>query len=190
MIYGYARVSSKIQETDGNSLESQEQILKNNKCDVVFKETFTGTKTNRPIFNELISKLKPNDTLMVTKLDRFARTATEGAALMKELVNKGVIVEVLNMGKADNTPMGKLMLQIMFAFAEYERDMIVERFNEGKAIARAKGQRTEGRKKINCPDFKKFLKKQKRGEITVENCCKVLDISRSTWYNLVKTVGG
>lgn len=186
MIYGYARVSSHSQKKDGHSLEAQEVALLASGCDVVYKETYTGTKMDRPIFSEVISQLGVGDTLMVTKLDRFARTATDGADLMKRLVDRGVIVEILNMGRADNTPMGKLMIQIMFAFAEFERDMIVERFAEGKVIAKSKGKRTEGRLPVEVPDFQKFYKKQKEGSITVVDACKKLGISRSTWYNLTK----
>lgn len=186
MKYGYARVSSYSQQKDGFSLESQESALRDRGCEIVLKETFTGTTVDRPVFSRLIRQLKEGDTLMVTKLDRFARTATDGAKLMKSLVDEGVVVEILNMGRADNTPMGKLMIQIMFAFAEFERDMIVERFAEGKAVARSNGKRTEGRLPLNVPDFQKFLEKQKEGKITVAEAIKELDISRSSWYNLAK----
>ena len=169
MIYGYARVSSYAQKKDGFSLESQESALLVRGCEVVLQEVYTGTTMDRPVFSELISKLKEGDTLMVTKLDRFARTAADGAKLMKDLVDKGIIVEILNMGRADNTPMGKLMIQVMFAFAEFDRDMTVERFNDGKAKVRAKGLRAEGRLPVvvDTNEFKKFLKKQKEGLITV-----------------------
>ena len=85
MIYGYARVSSIGQANDGNSLEAQEKALKEKGCQEIYQEAFTGTTTNRPKFTELIGKLQSGDTLIVTKLDRFARTATEGAALVEQL---------------------------------------------------------------------------------------------------------
>lgn len=188
MKYGYARVSSRGQQKYGNSLEAQEKTLLEHGCDIVCKEAFTGTKTDRPVFDEVLYKLQEGDTLMVTKLDRFARTAVEGVTLIQDLVNKGIIVEILNMGRADNTPVGKLMLQIMFAFAEFERDMIVERFTEGKEIARSKGKRTEGRRSKEIPDFQKFLKKQKDGQMTIKECCEILGISRTLWYNRVRKI--
>lgn len=75
---------------------------------------------------------------MVTKLDRFARTAPEACTLIRNLAERGVKVHVLNMGIADNSPMGKLMITILAAFAEFERDMIVERTQSGRAMAREK----------------------------------------------------
>jgi DNA invertase Pin-like site-specific DNA recombinase len=145
MKYGYSRVSTAVQQKDGNSLEHQEAQLKAAGAEEIVSDTFTGTKMDRPEFSKLIAKLEDGDTLIVTKLDRFARTATDGANLVRELVTRGVAVEILNMGKADNNPMGKLMVTIMLAFSEYERDMIVERTQAGKAVARAKGVRVDGR---------------------------------------------
>ena len=140
-VYGYARVS-----TAGQDIKFQIQQLEKNGCDKVYSEHFTGTKTDRPQFNELLSQLKEGDTLMVTKLDRFARSATKGSELVKELIEKGIKVNILNMGLMDNTPASKLVRNIFFAFAEFERDMIVERTQEGKAIAKLNPNYREGRK--------------------------------------------
>jgi len=144
-IYGYARVSTKGQEKNGNSLEAQEKALAENGASQIFKDTFTGTKTDRPEFDKLKSQLKSGDTLIVTKLDRLARTASEGSKMVESFLNDGISVRILNMGLVDNTPTGRLILHIMFAFAEFERDMIVQRTSEGKAIARMKPGFTEGR---------------------------------------------
>ena len=140
-IYGYARVS-----TAGQDLQGQIEELKKRGCDKIYSEHFTGTKTDRPQFNELLSILKEGDTLIVTKLDRFARSATQGSELVKELIERGITVNILNMGIMDNTPGSKLTRNIFFAFAEFERDMIVERTQEGKAIARQNPDYREGRK--------------------------------------------
>ncbi|KAA9017981.1 recombinase family protein [Niallia endozanthoxylica] len=140
MKYGYARVSTHQQD-----LESQLQTLENEGCDKIYSEKFTGTKTDRPKFQELLSILKENDTLVVTKLDRFARTTAEGINTVKELFERGVKVHVLNMGLVEDTPTGRLILNVMLAFAEFERDMIVERTQEGKAIAKQKADFREGR---------------------------------------------
>ncbi|POO86817.1 recombinase family protein [Clostridium sp. 3-3] len=147
MIYGYARVSTKGQASDGNSLESQREILRQNGAEVIFEDSFTGTKTDRPEFNKLIEKLQIGDTLIVTKLDRFARSMTQGSELVNELIKKGIKVNILNIGVMDNTPASKLIRNIFFSFAEFERDMIVERTQEGKAIARTKEGFKEGRPK-------------------------------------------
>jgi len=147
MIYGYARVSTKTQAKDGNSLEAQEQSLRQAGATEIYKDTFTGTTTERPEFEKLISKLVSGDILVVTKLDRIARSASEGSKFIQNLLDKGISVNVLNMGKMDDTPTGKLICTIMFAFAEFERDMIVERTQEGRAIARKHPNFHEGRPK-------------------------------------------
>lgn len=144
---GYARVSTKGQAHHGNSLEDQERILTEHGCTKVYSESYTGTKTDRPIFNKVLSELEPGDTLMVTKLDRFARTATEGIKLIRELLDKNIKVHILNMGLIEDTPTGKLILTVMSGFAEFERDMIVERTQAGKAIAKTKAGFKEGRPK-------------------------------------------
>ncbi|MBU8877950.1 recombinase family protein [Bacillus sp. FJAT-29790] len=140
MKYGYARVS-----TVGQDLDAQIQTLENEGCKKIYSEKFTGTKKNRPEFQELLSILKEGDTLVVTKLDRFARSTVDGIQTIKALFEKGVKVHVLNMGLVEDTPTGRLIFNIMSAFAEFERDMIVERTQEGKAIAKQKDDFREGR---------------------------------------------
>lgn len=140
MKYGYARVS-----TAGQDLQAQIEQLEKSGCDKIYSEHFTGTITDRPQFNELLSILQPGDTLVVTKLDRFARSAAQGSELVKELIERGIAVHILNMGYMDNTPASKLVRNIFFAFAEFERDMIVERTQEGKAIAKQNPDFKEGR---------------------------------------------
>lgn len=152
MIYGYARVSTVRQMKNGNSLEDQVAKLKEAGALEVVCDSYTGTKMDRPEFSALLDRLQPGDKLIVTKLDRFARTAIEGGAIVKELHEKGVTIHILNMGIADNTPMGKLMVTMLLAFAEFERDMIVERTQCGKAIAKANGKRVDGRPKKFKPE--------------------------------------
>jgi DNA invertase Pin-like site-specific DNA recombinase len=135
--------------------------------------------------DELLNQIQNGDTLIVTKLDRIARSTKDGLDIIDTLLSKGVNIEILNMGKFDNTPVGKLMRTVFFAFAEFERDMIVERTSEGKAIAKQKEDYTEGRPKKELPDFEKILKKQKDGELTITAACQILGISRTQWYRLV-----
>ena len=186
MIYGYARVSSIGQAKDGNSLEAQHEALTERGCSEIYSEAYTGTTTYRPELAKILSKIQNGDTLIVTKLDRFSRSAAEGVALIKQLHEKGIIIEILNMGRADNTPMGKLMVTMLLAFAEFEHDQIIERLATGKAVAKAHGKRTDGRRAIEVPDFEMYLQKQKNGELSVVDCCKNLGISKSTWYNRVR----
>ena len=145
MIYGYARVSTRTQAKDGNGIEAQKAALTAAGAKSIFCETFTGITTERPKFDELLSTLESGDSLVVTKLDRIARSVSEGSRLVQELLSKNITVNVLNIGKMDNTPTGRLISNIMFAFAEFERDMIVERTQEGRAIARMNPNFKEGR---------------------------------------------
>lgn len=147
MIYGYARVSTKGQAKDGNSLEAQEKALRESGANEIYVDAFTGTKTDRPEFDKLMNKIQKDDTLIVTKLDRFARSMTQGSELVSDLVEKGIKVYILNIGVMDNTPSSKLIRNVFFAFAEFERDMIVERTMEGKAIAKQNPDFREGRPK-------------------------------------------
>lgn len=147
MIYGYCRVSTRGQAKDGNSLEVQQNAVKAAGAEIVFSDAFTGTKTHRPELDKLLADIQPGDKIIVTKLDRIARSAIQGAELVQSLLDKGVTVHILNMGIMDNTPTGKLIRMIFFAFAEFERDMIVERTQEGKAIAKQNPDFVEGRPK-------------------------------------------
>ncbi|MGW6301596.1 recombinase family protein [Peribacillus butanolivorans] len=140
MKYGYARVSTVAQD-----LESQLQSLKAEGCEEIYSEKFTGTKKDRPQFKALIERLESGDTLVVTKLDRFARSTTDAIETVKMLFENGVKVHILNMGLVENTPTGNLIFTVMSAFAQFERDMIVERTQEGKAIAKQRVDFREGR---------------------------------------------
>ena len=151
MVFGYGRVSTINQGKNGNSLQEQENRLREAGAQEIVLDVFTGTKIDRPEFAKLLSRLQSGDKLIVTKLDRFARTAVEGGAIVKELHERGVTIQILNMGIADNTPMGRLMINMLLAFAEFERDMIVERTQAGKAVAREKGIRVDGRPKKYSP---------------------------------------
>lgn len=145
MIYSYARVSTTGQSKDGNSLENQTKALESYGCQENVTEASTGKTMERPHFSALLQKLQPGDTLVVCKLDRFARTAIEGVSTVRELFERGVRVHILNMGLIENTLTGNLILTVMLAFAEYERGMIVERTQTGKAVARQDPSYREGR---------------------------------------------
>jgi DNA invertase Pin-like site-specific DNA recombinase len=147
MIYGYARVSTKLQATDGNSLEAQETQLRDAGATKIYQDIFTGVKTARPELDKLLAVLAPGDTLIVTKLDRIARSLEDGLKLIQDLRKKNIAIHVLNMGLINDTPTGDLIVQIMLAFAEFERRQIIERTQEGRAVARLKADYKEGRKK-------------------------------------------
>ena len=132
-MYGYARVS-----TTSQNLGDQRQQLKGygveNKN--IFAEKITGTTTDRPVFNDLLSTLKEDDMLVITKLDRLARNTREALDVVDDLLNRGVSIEVLNLGRISNGASGKLVYTILLAVAEMERDMIVSRTQEGKKFAK------------------------------------------------------
>ena len=148
MKYGYARVSTKSQD-----LEVQLQQLKAENCDVIYQEKFTGTNSKRPEFQRVLAALKSGDTLVVTKLDRLARNTKEGIEIIDSLFERNVKVHVLNVGLLENTTMGRFFLQTMLAVAEMERNIIIERTQEGKNIAKLNPNFKEGRPK-------KFSKQQ------------------------------
>ena len=98
MIYGYCRVSTKGQAKDGNSLEAQTAAVTAAGAQKVFCDAFTGTKTKRPQLDKLLSQIASGDKLIVTKLDRIARSASQGADLIQSLLDKGITIHILNMG--------------------------------------------------------------------------------------------
>ena len=180
MIYGYARVSTRQQGKSGNSLADQEAKLHEAGAEKIISDVFTGTKMERPCFDRLRQEMKDGDTLIVTKLDRLARTAVEGSIVVRELVERGITVHVLNMGRADNSPMGKLMVTMLLAFAEFERDMIVERTQTGKEVARSKGIRVDGRPKKYTPDQMKHAMELLAEGNSYTHVEKLTGISKST----------
>ena len=145
-IYGYARVSTRNQ-LYGSSIEQQENELRDAGAVEIYKDAFTGTKEHRPEFDKLIAKLKEGDCLMVTKLDRLARSFLQGSKIISDLIDRGVRVHILNIGIMDNTPSSKLIKNVFFAFAEFERDMIISRTMSGKEVAKQKPDFREGRPK-------------------------------------------
>jgi len=148
MKYGYARVSTRHQD-----LEGQLRQLEEEGCDKIYFEKITGTKSDRPEFQKLLQAIQTGDTLVVTKLDRFARSTQDALNTIKYLFEKGVRINVLNLGIIENTSTGRLIFTIFSAFADFERDLIVERTQEGKEITKQRPGFKEGRPK-------KFSKQQ------------------------------
>lgn len=181
-VYGYARVSSRSQE-DGFGLEVQRGKLRDAGAERVFEDVFTGTTMERPAWDELESTLACGDTLVVAKLDRIARTASGGCAAVRDLVDRGVSVRVLNMGLVEDTPVGRMMLTVMFAMAEFERDMIVERLAEGKAAARAREGYREGRPRVEIDEgeFRELCARVDAGEVSGRQAARQLGVSDATF---------
>ena len=149
MEYGYVRVSSKGQ-AENNSLSEQEQaILEKYPSVEIYREVYTAAKdfNNRVVFNELVDRLVSGDVLVVCKMDRFCRNVREGLDIIEHLMDKGIKIDILNLGVIDNTPVGRLTYTILLSFAEFERNMIIERTRAGRELARQKDGYTEGRPK-------------------------------------------
>lgn len=179
-------MSTHGQAEHGNSLQDQKDRLLSEGVPEqnIAVDVYTGTKMDRPGFGELVRRLQAGDELVVCKLDRFARSATEGNILIRQLVDKGIKVSILNLGMvADNTPMGKATITFFLAFAELERDMIVERTQAGKAVARTKPDYHEGRprKQIDAARFDRLARRVQDGEISQTAACQRIGVSPATF---------
>lgn len=145
MIYGYIRVSTR-QQLEGYGLEAQrKEILLKYPEAKIYEEQYTGTKLDRPIFMKLLRDIKENDILVVSRLDRFARNTVEGIRVVEDLFRRKISIHILNVGLLEDTPMGRFFLTTMLAVAELERNMIIERTQTGKELARKKEGYQEGR---------------------------------------------
>lgn len=144
MKYGYTRIST-ISQEGNTSIESQtEQILERYPDAEIVCETYSGAE-KRVKFETVIEKMQSGDMLICTKLDRFCRSTKEGLQYIDVILGKGCSIHILNMGLIENTPMGKLIVTQLLAFAEFERAMIIERCQEGRTKAKSQPDFREGR---------------------------------------------
>ncbi|ANI98568.1 recombinase family protein [Pediococcus acidilactici] len=184
MKYGYARVS-----TTDQKLANQIELLKLAGAEKIFQEKFTGTTTERPEFQKLLRVLKTGDTLIVTKLDRFARNTREALAIIQELFKENVKVNILNMGLIDNTPTGQLVFTIFSAFAQFERDMIVTRTQEGKSYAKQHDPLfREGRPKTYSDEQIRFAYELRKQGMTYKMIERKTGISKRTQQRRFKLI--
>ncbi|MCM2590488.1 recombinase family protein [Rossellomorea marisflavi] len=190
MKYGYARVS-----TRGQNLEAQLRALREAGSERIFKEMQSGRKTaNRDQFKELLDTATEGDTIIVTKLDRFARSTKDALSTVELLNNKGVGLVVLNMGgdKVDtSTAIGKLMITVLSGIAEFEADMIMERQLEGIELAKQRGAYKGRPKKFTQKNsslkhaLELYNNRDSNGK-TVKEICEITGVGRSTLYNVIK----
>ncbi|MGG5340985.1 recombinase family protein [Enterococcus sp. AZ192] len=186
MIYGYARVSTKAQSL-GEQLEQLKQagVSKEN----VYKEKFTGTKINRPEFTKLLSILEDNDTVVVTKLDRFARNTKEALEVIEPLLERNITIKVLNLGTIENTTIGRMIMRTILSVAEMERDMIVERTQEGKAFAKRNNPNfREGRPKAKITDDKLHAYELLKSGLSYKEVSKRTRLSVSTIQRVKRNI--
>jgi DNA invertase Pin-like site-specific DNA recombinase len=171
MIYGYARVS-----TDGQSVEAQVRQLTDAGCKKVFRETASGTKTDRAQLRRAVRQLEAGDVLMVTRLDRLARSTRDLLNTLAAITSKKAGFRSLGDAWADTTTShGRLMLTVLGGLAEFERDLIRARTSEGRERAKARGVKLGRKPKLTDHQRREAIRRRDRGETTA-------DIARS--YNV------
>ncbi|PER97026.1 recombinase family protein [Bacillus cereus] len=190
MKYGYGRVSSVSQ-----NLTAQIKQLQEAGCDTIFKEKISGRKKEyREQFNLLLEIVQEGDTIVVTKLDRFARSTKDALNTIEYLNSKGVSLIVLNMGgdKIDtSTAIGKLMITVLSGIAEFEADMIKERQLEGIEEAKKRGV-YKGRPKKYTENNRglqyalELFYNRATNKMTVKEIEEITKISRATLYRAVR----
>lgn len=189
MIYGYARVSSDMQSRYGTSLDEQERVIREAGAEKIYIDAYTGTKMHRPEFDKLMDAIRDGDTLIVTKMDRIGRTTEGIVSLIKSLLARNITIRILNLGTIENTPVGKMIVSFMAGFAEFERDMIVERTKAGKEYKRLHDPDfKEGRKPIQYDAvlFKALNERVVNGEMSVKDAYTALGVGKTKWYEIVK----
>jgi DNA invertase Pin-like site-specific DNA recombinase len=179
-IYGYSRVSTKEQ-----SYDDQVEALEKAGCERIFADKASGKNTKRPGFQDLMSTLLKGDTVVICKLDRIGRNLQDLITIVDGFKDRGIGFRVLDTDKANidtTTPNGKLMFTMFAAFAEYERELILERTAKGRESARAKGRLGGRKKKITQEKIDAVTKLAETMDI--QDACKQLKISRQSYYRL------
>jgi len=180
MIYGYARVS-----TDGQSLAAQMQQLREAGAEKVFRETASGAKSDRAQLRRALAKLDQDDVLLVTRLDRLARSTLDLLTTLAAIAAKEARFRSLGDAWADTTTAhGRLILTVLGGLAEFERELIVTRTTEGRARAKAAGVKL-GRKPTLTPHQKQEARKRRAKGESPSAIARSYDVSRWTIQRLV-----
>ena len=162
MIYGFARVS-----TDGQSVAAQVAALTAAGAEKVFREVASGAKSNRAQLRRMLDQLDAGDVLMVTRLDRLARSTRDLLNTLAAIAGKQAGFRSLGDTWADTTtPHGRLMLTVLGGLAEFERDLIRARTGEGRARAKARGVKFGRKPKLTPHQKREALERRARGEET------------------------
>jgi DNA invertase Pin-like site-specific DNA recombinase len=182
-LIGYARVS-----TDDQDAQLQHDALNAAGCARIFTDKASGKNIDRPEFAAALDYLRPGDTLVVWKLDRFARSLIDLVTTVDALAARGIGFKVLTGALASidpNTPDGRLMLQVVGAMAEFERSLIKDRTRAGLEAAKAQG-RTGGRPTVIDADKLAAAKARRKNGESVTAIAKALGISRATLYRYLE----
>lgn len=189
-VYGYARVSTAGQKRYGKSIEFQKKCLKEAGCDVIYTEIASATKDiERPEFNKMIDGLKTGDTVIVKYLDRFSRKQDEAMSLLERFMKEGITFRSLDVESSDkfngfeNNPM---YWKITWAVIEANETGKQESARAGTAMAKVHSGFHEGRPamSIDMKQFRELSIKCSKKQITVNDACRELNISRTSWYKL------
>jgi len=183
-VFGYGRVSTAEQTVDNQRLEIERAGYA---VEYWFADTVSGKAhaTQRKQFGDMVAKLRKKDTVVVSKLDRLGRDAPDVLATIKTLAALDVEIVVLQLGKLDlASPAGKLMLAMLAAVAEMERDLIVERTQAGLQRARAQGKRL-GRPAKTTPDQRQAMIDAYAQKQSVSALARLYGVSRATVLAIV-----
>ena len=174
-LFGYARVSTRDQD-----LAAQDAELRAVGCAKVFKEKASGAKSDRPELAKVIRRLEPGDVLVVTRLDRLARSTRDLLNVLDELAKRGAGFRSLKDNWADTTtPHGKLMLTVLGGLAEFERSLIAARTGEGRKRAQERGVRFGRPRKLTVHQRQEALQRMAAGE-TQADVARLLNVSPPT----------
>jgi DNA invertase Pin-like site-specific DNA recombinase len=174
-VFGYARVS-----TDGQTLAAQDAALRGAGCAKVFSETTSGAKTDRAALRKAIARLREGDTLMVTRLDRLARSTRDLLNTLDEIAKRGAGFKSLADAWANTTtPHGRLMLTVLGGLAEFERELIRARTGEGRARAKAAGVHMGRPSKLTPHQQREAVARRNAGE-TLSDIARTFGVSHTT----------
>lgn len=178
MKIGYARVSTGLQ-----NLNLQEDRLNQHGCEKIFSDHISGSKSKRPGLDKAIEFARSGDTIVVWRLDRLGRNMEDLIILVNELNNRGVsfhsLEENITMDKSSST--GQLLFHLFAAFAEFERNLILERSSAGRIAARARGRYGGRPEKLNKQDLK-LLKTLYDNGTPIKTIAEQWKVSRTTIY--------
>ena len=174
MIIGYARVS-----TQDQNLDRQLDSLNAKGCERIFKEKMTGTTSARPEFEKMMQTLRQGDTLVIDSFSRLSRSTKDLLAIIRQLDTQGVTIVSLKENLDTATATGRMMMTMLSALSQFERDLISERTHDGLKAARARG-RMGGRPKTKDSKIKQALKLYDSKALSISEIIKTVGISTAT----------
>src|SRR4051794_14433001 len=176
MIIGYARVS-----TDGQSVEAQVRQLRAGGAEHVYREVASGAKTNRTQLRRVLDQLNAGDVLLVTRLDRLARSTRDLLNTLAAIADRQAGFRSLGDAWADTTtPHGRLMLTVLGGLAEFERELIRARTGEGRARAKARGVKLGRKPKLTLHQQREALRRRDELGEPVRDIARSYNVSHST----------